>query len=56
MELTIVQPLIISVVFGAVVSVLYHLILGTLTWRNWGAWAWLLACLCYIILFGVIRV
>ncbi len=55
MELTIIGPVLISLVFGLVVSGVEHLIRGWAGWRPWLAWAWTLACLCYIVLFGVIR-
>lgn len=57
MQITFVLPVIISAVFGLVVAGIYYLIAGP--WpalRSWLAMAWVLACLCYIILFGVIKV
>lgn len=59
MELTFIQPAVISIVFGLVVSGVYLLIAGpSAPWpfRQWLGYAWVLACLCFIILFGVIRV
>ena len=57
MQITLFVPVVISAVFGLVVSVFYHIIGGSVpSWRGWLANAWVLACLCYIILFGVIRV
>lgn len=56
MELTFVQPAVIAIVFGLVVAGVYILIGTTPTWRQWLAYAWVLACLAFIILFGVIRV
>lgn len=56
MQITFIVPAIIAAVFGLVVSGVYHLIVGWTTIRAWLAAAWVLACLCYIILFGVIRV
>jgi hypothetical protein len=55
MQITFILPVIISAVFGLVVAGIYYLIAGP--WpamRQWLAAAWVLACLCYIILFGVI--
>ena len=48
-----------SAVFGLVVAAIYELIAGAPApwpWRQWLAWAWVLACLCYIILFGAIKI
>ena len=58
MQITLFVPVIISAVFGLVVSGIYSLIVGGPfpLWRGWLANAWVLACLCYIILFGVIKV
>lgn len=58
MELTLVTPVIISLVFGLVVSAVELLIEGPGgPWpvRRWLARAWVYFCFCYIILFGVIR-
>jgi hypothetical protein len=59
MELAFVLPVIISAVFGLVVAGVYLLIAGPRTpwplWQ-WLGYAWVLACLCYIILYGVIKV
>lgn len=55
MQLTLLAPVLISLVFGLVVAGVYFLIAGP--WpalRSWLAMSWVLACLCYIILFGVI--
>ena len=57
MQITFILPVVISAVFGLVVAAVYYLIAGP--WpvlRQWLASAWVLACLCYIILFGVIKV
>ena len=58
MQITLFVPVVISAVFGLVVSGVYYLIGGGAfpLWRGWLALAWLLACLAYIILFGVIKV
>ena len=56
MQFTFIAPVLISMVFGLVVSAVYFLIVGGITLRAWLAEAWRLACLCYIILFGVIRI
>jgi uncharacterized membrane protein YagU involved in acid resistance len=57
MELTILGPVLISIVFGLVVAGVYYLIAGPWpTIRAWLAAAWVLACLCYIILFGIITI
>lgn len=59
MELAIFGPVLISLVFGLVVAGVYYLITGPRSpWPLW-AWlgaAWVLACLCYIILYGVITI
>jgi hypothetical protein len=55
MQITFIVPVVLSAVFGLVVAGVYYLIAGP--WpsiRLWLAGAWVLACLCYIILFGVI--
>jgi len=62
MELTFVVPVVMSAVFGLVVAGFYLLIGGVPPnppwpwWRTWLALAWVLACLCYIVLFGPIKV
>lgn len=57
MQITFIVPVIISAVFGLVVAAVYYLIAGPWpVFRVWLAAAWVLACLCYIILFGVIKV
>lgn len=59
MQLTLIQPAIISIVFGLVVGGVYILLAGPRQpWSlwQWLAYAWVLACLCFIILFGVIKV
>ncbi len=59
MELTIIGPVLISLVFGLVVAGVYFLLAGPRQpwplWQ-WLASAWVLACLCYIILFGTIKI
>lgn len=57
MILTLIGPALIALVFGLVVAGGYMLIAAPLIpWRMWIAYAWVLACLCYIILFGPIKV
>ncbi len=56
MQITFILPAIIAAVFGLVVSGVYYLIAGWSTVRAWLAGAWVLACLAYIVLFGVIKV
>lgn len=54
-----VGPVLISVVFGLVVAGVQLLIEGSsnpFPVRQWLGQAWRLACLCYIILYGVIKV
>lgn len=44
-----------SAVFGLVVAGVFYLIVGPVPpwpWRAWLGAAWVLACLCYIVLFG----
>jgi hypothetical protein len=56
MQITILVPVLMSAIFGLVVAGVYYLIGGP--WpslRTWLALSWLLACLCYVILFGAIR-
>ncbi len=46
-----------SAVFGLVVAGVFYLIVGPVQpwpWRAWLGAAWVLACLCWIILFGLI--
>lgn len=57
MDISLAQPILIALVFGLVVQAVRMLIAGT----GWGARlffseAWVLACLAYIILVGVIRI
>lgn len=58
MQITFIIPVIIAAVFGLVVAGVHILIAGPRQpwpfWQ-WLANAWVLACLCYIILFGVIK-
>lgn len=57
MDLHFAVPVIESLVFGLVVEAIRLLIGGPgnpWPWRLWLSEAWVLACLCYIILFGVI--
>jgi len=59
MQLTFIGPVILSIVFGLVVAAIELLIAGAGgPWpvRSWLARAWLYACFCYIILFGIIKV
>ena len=58
MQLTIIGPVLISLVFGFVVAAIEILIAGGAPFpvRQWLARAWVYACFCYIVLFGVIRV
>lgn len=57
MQITFILPVIISAAFGLVVAGVYYLIAAPFpALRQWLAAAWVLACLCYIILFGVIKV
>ena len=47
-----------AALFGLVVSAVFHLIIGPVQpwpWRAWLGGAWVLACLCWIILFGLIK-
>lgn len=58
MDIHLLAPVLESVIFGLVVSGLYYLIVGAPSpypWRAWLGGAWVLACLCYIVLFGVIH-
>ncbi len=55
MQITFILPAIISAVFGLVVAAVYFLIVGWAGVRVWLGSAWVLACLCYITLFGVIK-
>lgn len=58
MDLHVVGPVLIAVVFGLVVAGVELLIggVGPWPWRGWLARAWVYACFCYIILNGVIHV
>jgi len=58
MQLTLLGPVLIALVFGLIVSAVEILIAGGSPWpvRGWLARAWVYACFCYIILFGVIKV
>ncbi len=58
MELTIIGPFLISLVFGLVVAAVEILIAGGSPWptRGWLARAFVYMCFCWIILFGVIKV
>jgi hypothetical protein len=56
MELTIIGPVLISLIFGLVVAAVAQLIAGGWNTRAWLSVAWVYACFCYIILYGVIRV
>ena len=58
MQITFIAPVLISIVFGLVVAGVQILIEGAgspFPVRHWLAQAWRLACLAYIILFGIIR-
>lgn len=59
MELTIIGPVLISIVFGLVVAAIELLISGSgnpFPVRSWLARAFVYACFAYIILYGVIKV
>lgn len=56
MQLTLIGSVLACIAFGLVVSGGEHLIRGWAGWRPWLALAWRLAFLCYIVLFGVIKV
>lgn len=58
MELTIIGPVLISLVFGLVVAALEILIAGNSPFpvRVWLSRAFVYMCFCYIILYGVIKV
>lgn len=57
MQLTLIGPVLIALVFGLVVAAVEILIAGgAWSWRGWLSRAWVYACFCYIILFGVIKV
>lgn len=59
MQISVITPVLISLVFGMVVAAIELLIAGAGgAWpvRSWLARAWVYLCFCYIILFGVIRV
>ena len=59
MQLTFIQPTIISLVFALVVATVAYLIKGLVSpwpWRDWLRDVWVFFCFCFIILFGVIRV
>lgn len=56
MQFTLIQPAVISILFGLVVAGVYILIGTAPLWRQWLAYAWVLACLAFIVLFGVIKV
>jgi hypothetical protein len=57
MELTIIPPVVIALLFGLVVAGVAQLIAGG-AWstRAWLSIAFVYACFCYIILFGPIRI
>lgn len=56
MQLTLIGPVLIALVFGLVVAGIEQLIGGGFALRPWLARAWVYACFCYIVLFGVIKV
>jgi hypothetical protein len=56
MQFTLIVPVLTALLFGLVVAGVFYLIVGWSGWRAWLGGAWVLACLCYIVLFGVIRV
>jgi hypothetical protein len=59
MQISLFAPVLISIVFGLVVAAIELLIAGAGgPWpvRSWLARAWVYACFCYIILFGIIKV
>lgn len=57
MQLTIIGPVLISLVFGLVVALVEHLIAHSvlLPVSGWLSRAWVYMCFAYIILFGVIQ-
>jgi hypothetical protein len=56
MDITVGKQILEAAVFGAFFSALYYLIVGWNGWRPWLAAAVVLAGLCYVALFGVVRV
>lgn len=58
MQLTILGPVLIALVFGLVVAAIEILIAGGAPFpvRAWLSRAWVYFCFAYIILFGVIKV
>lgn len=56
MQLTIIGPVLIALVFGLVVAAIAQLIAGGWNTRAWLSVAWVYFCFAYIILFGVIKV
>ena len=59
MQISVIAPVLISLVFGLVVAAIELLIAGgiaALTARAWLSRAWVYLCFCYIILFGIIKV
>jgi hypothetical protein len=56
MQLTIIGPVLIALVFGLVVAAIAQLIAGPWNVREWARNAWVYFCFAYIILFGVIKV
>ena len=56
MQLTLLIPVAECIAFGLVVAGGYILISGPPVWRTWLAYSWVLAWLCWIILFGIARV
>lgn len=58
MQISLLAPLLIALVFGLVVAAVELLIAGAGAWpvRGWLARAWVYACFCYIVLFGIIKV
>lgn len=56
MDLHLVTPVLEAIVFGIVVAVVEVLIARGIPAHPWLARAWVYACFCYIILFGLIKV
>lgn len=58
MQITLIVPVLIALIFGLVVAGVEILIGGSgAPWpfRAWLARTWVYACFCYIIIFGVIK-
>lgn len=55
MTISFAQPILIALLFGLVVAGVEQLIAGAFAVRPWLARAWVYACFCYVILFGVVH-